>query len=69
MGCQMGVCQRIPDEDPQNHEIFKDSESEPKIKSHLLSLPNEMLVKIMSFLPETSDRVRLPICVKETTKH
>ena len=45
MGCQMTVSRRYQDEDP-------------KI-SNLLSLPTEVLVKIMLHLPETLDRIRL----------
>ena len=43
MGCQIGVSKRE-----------KDTET-----LHLLSLPNEVLIKIMSFLQETRDRVTL----------
>ena len=43
MGCQIGVCKHAPEEQT----------------SHLLSLPNEVLIKIISFLQETRDRVTL----------
>ena len=46
MGCQIGVSKR-------------DREEEDAKTLHLLSLPNEVLVKIISFLPETLDRLTL----------
>ena len=45
MGCQMTTGQHNPDEDPET--------------PNLLSLPTEVLVKIMLLLPETLDRIRL----------
>ena len=54
MGCRMTVSQDVPDE---YIEI-----------PNLLSLPDEMLVKIMSFLPDTRDRIKLR-CVTEIATH
>ena len=45
MGCRMTVSQDVPDEYPEI--------------PNLLSLPDEVLVKIMSFLPDSRDRVKL----------
>ena len=46
MGCRIGVSKRDPEE--------VDAKT-----LHLLSLPNEVLVKIISFLPETLDKLTL----------
>ena len=45
MGCRMTVSQDVPDEYPEI--------------PNFLSLPDEVLVKIMSFLPDSRDRVKL----------
>ena len=55
MGCQMATNQRDPDRD-ENPE--RDPERDPEIPN-ILSLPTEVLVKIMSFLPETLDKINL----------
>ena len=43
MGCQIGICKYASEEKTL----------------HLLSLPNEVLIKIMSFVQETRDRITL----------
>ena len=52
MGCQITTCLR-------DQRVDQDEDHETSMPSMLLSLPNEVLVKIMLFLPESRDRVTL----------
>ena len=54
MGCQMAITKRERDPD-----IVDDSSDDDLKTPNLLSLPDDMLVKIMSYLPGTYDRVKL----------
>ena len=53
MGCQIATCLR-------DHRVDQDEDHETSIEPFaFLSLPNEVLVKIIMFLPESRDRVKL----------
>ena len=56
MGSQMAVCMRNVYKDPLTQDLAQDPVSQDL---PLLDLPNEVLVKIISFLPEARDKVKL----------
>ena len=64
MGCYMAICQRESDKEMAVSQVSQqhprdDKTSHTKAPDYLSSLPNELLVKIISLLPETQDRVKL----------